>query len=144
MTVSYKKVTSVPEFVDAIRIRVDVFIKEQGFQPGWEPDGDDKAATHYIATSNGVIIATARVRQTGKGEFKIERMATKKDHRSKGVGTGLIKHIIHELLDQKAKKIWMQAQCQAQGFYEKCGFQPVSKAFDHYGTDHVEMEYVRQ
>ena len=40
-----------------------------------------------------------------------------------------------------AKKIWMQSQVQAQGFYEKCGFKAVSKSYDLYGIEHIDMEY---
>ena len=139
--VQYKKVSSITKFIDAIRIRVDVFIKEQGFAVGWEPDEDDKTAIHYIAIDNGMIVATARVREMEKNEFKIERMATKKEYRGQGIGTGLINYIIGELQTRKAKRIWMQAQCQAQDFYEKCGFKPISKPFNHHGLDHIEMEY---
>ena len=78
-----KKVDSLAEFIDAIRLRVDVFIKEQGFAPGWEPDEDEKSATHFIALADGKVVATARYREIAPGEFKIERMATQKDLRGK-------------------------------------------------------------
>ncbi|MFH0875453.1 MAG: hypothetical protein V1859_05930 [archaeon] len=34
MGAKYKQVETINEFIDAIRLRVDAFIKEQGFQPG--------------------------------------------------------------------------------------------------------------
>ena len=46
MQITYKEIETINEFIDAIRIRVDVFIKEQGFEPGWEPDEDDKVSKH--------------------------------------------------------------------------------------------------
>ena len=141
MDITYKEATTLPEFIDAIRLRVEVFIKEQGFQPGWEPDEDDKAGRSFIAQVDGRVIATARARQSKKGEFKIERLATAKAFRGHGVGSGLIQFILKELLKQKPKRIWMQSQVQAKGFHEKHGFKIVSKPYDHYGVEHVDMEY---
>ena len=49
MNVHYKKIKTINEFIDAIRIRVDVFINEQGCKPGWEPDEKDKESKQFIA-----------------------------------------------------------------------------------------------
>ena len=49
MKVAYKEVKTINEFIDAIRIRADVFIIEQKCQPGWEPDEEDKDSKHFIA-----------------------------------------------------------------------------------------------
>ena len=69
MNVEYKEVKTINEFIDAVRLRVDIFIKEQEFQPGWEPDEDDKISKQFIAISNGQIIATARFRETAESEI---------------------------------------------------------------------------
>jgi len=45
MKVQYKEVETVNEFIDAIKLRIEVFVREQGFEPGWEPDEDDKKAS---------------------------------------------------------------------------------------------------
>src|SRR3989338_6452019 len=104
--IKYKEIENGEEFIDAIIIRVDVFIKEQKCEPGWEPDEDDKGATHFIAISGKKIVATARVRLTGNKEHKIERMATKKEYRKKGIGKGLVEYIIKNISKQKPKRIW--------------------------------------
>ncbi len=144
MKIRYKKITSIVEFIDAIRIRVDVFIIEQKCKSGWEPDEEDKVADHYIATVNNEIIATARVREVNKKEYKIERMAVKKAFRNKGIGKGLVNYIVNEIKKNNPKKIWMQAQVQAQQFYEKCGFIAVSIQYDLYdlGIPHIDMVYI--
>ena len=56
----YKEVEIISEFIDAIRLRVDVFIIEQGFKPGWEPDEDDKISRHFIAMADDKVVATAK------------------------------------------------------------------------------------
>ena len=53
--IEYKEIEKIDEFIDAIRIRVDAFIKEQKCEPGWEPDEDDKKAKHFIAIANNKI-----------------------------------------------------------------------------------------
>lgn len=141
MKVLCKEVSSFDEFIDAIRIRVDVFIKEQGFEPGWEPDEEDKTAKQYIAYAGKEIVATARVRETKEGEFKIERMAIKKEYRGKGIGEGLVDHIINELKKTKPKRIWLQSQEKVKGFYEKVGFKTISEPIDRWGVFHIDMEY---
>ena len=140
MNVKFKQVKSINEFIDAIRIRVDVFIKEQSCKPGWEPDEDDKISEHFVAFVDNKIVATARVRDTGSKEFKIERMATKKEYRNKGIGQGLVEYIVEYYQSLNPKRIWMQSQLQAQKFYEKCGFKAISKPYDLYGIEHIDME----
>lgn len=141
MKIVYKRVDSITEFIDAIRIRVDVFIKEQKCKPGWEPDEEDKTAVHYIAIVNNEIVATARVREISKKEYKIERMTVKKAFRNKGIGRGLVNYIVNEIKKNNPGKIWVQAQVQAQKFYKKCGFTTISKEYDLYGIPHLDMEY---
>lgn len=137
----YKQAKTIREFVDMIRLRVDVFIREQGFAPGWEPDEDDKESRHYVAFAGGEVVGTARVRENKNGMYKIERMAIKKEFRKKGVGGGLLRYIIKKIKKLRPKKIWLQSQAHAQNFYKKCGFSVVGKEFNHHGLPHVSMVY---
>lgn len=141
MDIRYKEVETLPEFIDAIRLRVDVFIKEQGFQHGWEPDEEDKISRHFIASADGLVIGEARVRETEKGSFKIERMVTKKEYRGQGIGSGLVKYVINEMIQFKPRRIWLRSQLQSQRFYEKAGFKAVSEPFDMWGVKHIDMDY---
>jgi len=143
MKTVYKRVDSITEFIDAIRIRVEVFIKEQKCRSGWEPDEEDKLSDHYIAIVNNEIVATTRVREINNHEFKIERMAIKKEFRNKGIGRGLVMYILKQINKLKPRRIWIQAQLQAREFYEKCGFKAISKPYNLYdlGIPHVDMEH---
>lgn len=145
MRAVFKKINTINEFIDATRIRVDVFIIEQKCQPGWEPDELDKESRHFIAIADGKIVSTLRVRKTAPSEIKIERMATKKDYRGKEISKRLLEFVIEEIKKSKPKKIWMEAQVQAQNFYEKCGFKKISEPYDLWNTgiSHVTMEYIK-
>ncbi|MBI2971040.1 MAG: hypothetical protein HYY37_01325 [Candidatus Aenigmarchaeota archaeon] len=81
MHIVCKEVETISECIDAIRIRVDVFIKEQGFQVGWEPDEDDKESQHYVALVDNEVVATARIRIIDD-TTKIERMAIKEKRKT--------------------------------------------------------------
>ncbi|HIH20314.1 TPA: GNAT family N-acetyltransferase [Candidatus Micrarchaeota archaeon] len=133
-----REARSTSEFIDAIRLRVQVFIIEQGFAPGWEPDDEDKKARQFVAIHKSRVAATARARKC-KGGFKIERMAVRKDYRKKGVGKALAEHIVKAI--GKESKIWLQSQVKARQFYEKCGFKASSKPYKSWGFPHVDRYY---
>ena len=142
MKVKYKKVKTLSEFIDAIRLRVEVFEIEQKCKVGHEPDEHDKIAVHYIAMADDKIVSTARYREPSKRIFKIGRMATKKEYRGRGISIGLLNYIIRDIKKLKPKKIWLQAQVQAQKFYEKNGFKIKSKPYDWDGIPHIDMVYM--
>ena len=141
MNIMYKEVDSIEEFVDIVRIRINVFTIEQKSKPGRELDDYDKTARHFIALVNNKIVSAARARKTSKNEYKIGRMATLKEYRKKGISKGLIRFVIKELQKSNPKRIWLQSQVEAQQFYEKCRFKPISKEFILYDEPHVDMEY---
>ncbi len=141
MKTQCKRVETINEFIDAIRLRVEVFIREQECEPGWEPDEDDKISEQFIVSVGGKIVSTARVRETDPKVFRIERMVTQKDFRGKGIGRVLVKYIISKIHKNKHERIWVSSQVRSQVFYENCGFIPVSEPFDMYGILHVDMDY---
>lgn len=105
MDVRYKKITKIPELIGAIRLRIDVFIIEQGCPPGWEPDKLDEISDQYIAVVDEIVVATGRLLEKPKGVVKIERMAVKKEYRGKGIGKGLTNFIIEQARKLKPTKI---------------------------------------
>jgi len=141
LKIRFKKVKTLNEFIDAIMLRVDVFIKEQKFKPGWEPDEHDKKSTHFIAIVNKKIVATLRYREPKKDEIKFERMATKKEFRGKGISSKLLKFAIKNAKKRKPKKIWAISQERAKEFWEKNGFKAISKPYKIYGTKHLNMKF---
>ncbi len=56
MRIICKEIETIPELIDAIRLRVEVFIKEQGFAPGWEPDEDDKFSRQFVAVVQNKVV----------------------------------------------------------------------------------------
>ena len=143
MVVEYKKVQTINEFIDGIRIRVEVFILEQKCPAGYDPDELDKVSDRYIAIADGEIIAYARMREDPNNALKIENMVVKKAYRRKGIGRGLTQFLLKEARKRNPTKIWMEAQSHTEKFYEQEGFKRVSDDYDLYnlGIPHVKMEY---
>jgi hypothetical protein len=77
--VTYKRVETIDEFIDAICVQVNVFIIAE-CPTGWEPSELDKSAEHYIAIRGVKIIAAGRLREDTPGLKKIESMAVKRDY----------------------------------------------------------------
>jgi predicted GNAT family N-acyltransferase len=141
MDITFKRIDSIADFVDAVRLRYDTFVREMGMQPGWEPDEDDKVAQLFAAFSDGAIVATGRIREVAPAEFKIERMVTRKDLRGSGIGRQMLAFMLAEIKKLGPSRIWLRSQTQAQGFYKNCGFNACSDQFELFGVQHVDMEY---
>jgi predicted GNAT family N-acyltransferase len=140
---SCERITTWDQLIDALRIRVAVFIQEQGFPPGWEPDEVDKSAEHYVAIIDGVVVATTRLHVVEPASRKIERMAVLKEYRGQHIGTLLTQHIIAQAQQADIDRLWLDAQSHAESFYQQLGFKTVSGCYYPWGLDvpHVTMEY---
>ena len=139
--ISVRKAKTLSDFIDAVRLRAQVFIVEKGFAPGWEPDEDDKKATHFIASSGGKAVGTCRLRQEKPRQFKIERLAVAKEFRKHGAGKALVKAAVREALKKKPKRVWARCYRPAQKFWESCGFVVASKPYGAYGKKHIDLKY---
>jgi predicted GNAT family N-acyltransferase len=137
-----KKISSDPELTQALSIRMRVFVHEQGVPAEIELDRDDQRALHFLATSAGKAVGTARVVMHGSGA-KIGRMAVLKGYRRKGIGTKLLRRAIAAAKRQNAQKIYLHAQVAVIGFYEALGFRCVGSAFDEAGITHRKMLLTR-
>lgn len=103
------------------KLRVEVFVKEQGFAPEVEFDSYDKSCPHLCLFSENEAVATGRFIPYKDG-VKIGRIAVRRDMRGKGLGELAVAELIKKAKADGFDKIYVGAQLQAKGFYEKCGF----------------------
>src|SRR5688572_22942555 len=136
--ITIKKVSTNKELEQALRIRIRVFVREQGVPAEIELDDDDKRALHLLAFLEGRAVGTARIVMRG-GQAKIGRMAVLKSHRRKNVGKKLLIRAITTAKKQGARKIYLHAQVAVIGFYESAGFRCVGPVFDEAGIAHRKM-----
>lgn len=124
----------------ALRIRWTVFVEEQGVRPSEELDGLDAGAVHAVALLDGVLCGAGRFIFVEPGVAKIQRMAVIDDVRRRGVGRELLKFLETEARRRGAKKLTLDAQVQARGFYERAGYRSHGAEFIDAGIPHVAME----
>jgi predicted GNAT family N-acyltransferase len=136
--ITIRQISTEKELEKALRIRIRVFVREQGVPAEIELDDDDKRALHLLASLGGRAVGTARVVMRG-GKAKIGRMAVLKSHRRKKVGTKLLTRAITTAKKQGARKIYLHAQVAVIGFYESAGFRCVGPVFDEAGIAHRKM-----
>ncbi|WP_226661336.1 GNAT family N-acetyltransferase [Microbulbifer aggregans] len=117
------------------RIREQVFIEEQKVPADIEWDEHETSAQHFLIFLNDKPVGTGRI--TGDG--KIGRMAVLAGARGHGAGLQLLKFICGFARAEGQKSVYLNAQCQAEPFYEKAGFAKEGDVFAEAGIPHVRM-----
>jgi ElaA protein len=136
--VKIKRVSAQAELVQALAIRIRVFVREQRVPAEIELDADDRQAVHFLALKSGKAVGAARI-VLKRGKAKIGRMAVLKSHRGKGVGKALLKHTVDMSRRLKAQQVYLNAQVAVIGFYQKLGFRAVGPVFSEAGIPHRKM-----
>lgn len=134
---NYKFYETLPK--EAIYIREEVFMKEQGFQN--EFDDIDHHCLHLVVFKEDKPIGCARMYEENN-KMILGRIAVLKDYRKQNVGT-----YIMSLLEHKAKELnfnitALSAQVRASSFYKNNGYiQSGEEYFDEY-CPHIHMEKI--
>lgn len=138
--ITVHKVNTEEELNQVFEIRRIVFVVGQNCPPELEWENED-VSTHFIAfDENKTPCGAARWRKTEKG-YKLERFAVLEHFRGKGVGQALVKAVLDDVIPllQDGDKIYLHAQIQAMGLYEKFGFVPQGPQFEEAGIQHFKM-----
>jgi len=129
------------ELFEIYRVRTAVFVVEQKC-PYQEVDETDKEALHMYFFHEGRIIAYLRCFPIGEeGTVRIGRVLTMER------GTGLGRRLVHSALEEikkryNAKRVYIEAQSYAVGFYKKEGFVICGEEFLEDGIPHIGMEKI--
>ena len=138
-----KPVTTPEEMFEVLRIRNEVFIKEQNISIDLEVIEDNFEGTHhFLIKLKDKIIGTIRYRVTKEDEIKLERFALLKEYRGKGYGKDIFVYISEYLYKlYNPRKIYMHAMAYLRGFYEAIGYEVEGEIFKEAGIDHYTMVY---
>ena len=117
-------------------IRRQVFVVEQNCPPELEWEFEDESF-HFLATVDGVPAGAARWRKTDKG-YKLERFAVLSEFRGLGIGQELVRSVLADL-PADATYVYLHAQIQAVGLYQKLGFEINGPKFEEAGIRHYKM-----
>ena len=129
------------ELYELLRVRSEVFVVEQNcvYQ---DLDGDDQSSVHLWLTKGERVVALARVCPSGTHmeEISIGRVIT--TERGKCYGKQIMLHAIDAAIEHfDAKRIDIEAQEYARGFYESVGFRQSSDTFMLDGIPHIRMTW---
>ena len=130
------------ELYDLIRLRIEVFVVEQGciFQ---DLDNKDQAAHHLMGRDkSGNLLAYARILPPGiiYPEASIGRVTTSPSARGKGLGKELMKNGLFQLYGLFGPvPIKIGAQIYLLKFYESFGFRKCSEVYLEDDIAHILM-----
>lgn len=135
-----KIVSSDKELEDAFFVRKKVFVEEQRVPLSLELDEFDETASHFVVYEKGNPIGAGRIRETGTGIGKVERVCILPDYRGLHLGKLIMKALEDHGYERGFKKIVLNAQSYAIPFYESIGYLVTSPEFMDADIPHRAME----
>lgn len=142
------RVRTAEERQEALDVRHDVFVDEQGVSIDRERDEYDDRATHFVAYDGTQPVGAARLRpyvaadeDKSEGEIgKIERVAVRSERRGEGWGRKIMAAVETTAREEGFTTLRLDSQHDAIGFYERLGYEVVSGPFMDAGIPHRTME----
>lgn len=126
------------ELYEILKSRAEIFVVEQNVVYN-DMDNMDYKSLHCFIEDNGKILAYLRAFLKEENVVKAGRIMTV--NHGNGLGRRLLENSIIEIGNIfNCKKICIDAQKHAVGFYEKFGFKTVSDEFLEDGTVRISME----
>lgn len=137
-------VNSEQQLEKCLDIRKEVFVEEQKVPIDLEIDEYDVIspnAIHVLVELEGTAAATGRITYYKDNSAKMQRIAVRKSFRSQGLGRILLLAMEERARELGLTKAVLDAQCQAEDFYAKLGYETIStEPFYDAGILHVRME----
>lgn len=131
------------ELYEILKTRFEIFVTEQECIYQDLDDKDQDAYHVFCWNDNGRVAGCLRVfwKDEAAGIAQIGRVVTL-EH-GLGIGGQMLHQGVELAINQfHAKKIYLEAQCYATGYYAKEGFEVVSESFMEDGIPHVQMERI--
>jgi predicted GNAT family N-acyltransferase len=122
----------------AFNIRREVFVWEQNVPEELEHDEYDATATHFVAIIEGEVVGTLRVVDLPE-HAKIGRVAVRQQFRGRGVAKAMMQAAMAFAHETGQDKLYLTAQTDKLGMYEKLGFVAFGEIFDDAGMPHRAM-----
>lgn len=127
------------DFFQIVRIRAEVFIREQNVDSEIEMDVKDDTAIHCLATIDNQPVGCLRILMNDDG-VTVGRVAVLKPYRRMKVGKAMMEFVETLPVVKEKGKISVHAQLTARDFYLNCGFHEVSDIYEEANILHVSMD----
>lgn len=126
------------EMEEVLRIRDEVFVREQRLTNDARRDPDDRSSIHYLAWRDGRPLGTGRLTLHGR-EAQVAWVAVRPEARGTGLGRAIMEAIVERADRDGAAYTVLNAQDHAITFYEQLGFEIVGPEFTMGGIGHRVM-----
>lgn len=125
---------------NAMALRTEVFVEEQGVPLALEHDEWDAKSEHAVVFNRlDQPIATGRLQPAEARVSRIGRMAVKRVLRGGGFGGIVLQALLDKASSRNDLEVVLHAQTSAQDFYAKFGFKPDGAMFEEAGIEHITM-----
>lgn len=130
---------------DAMRLRMQVFVREQGIPVEIEADEFDVTSLHAVAINGlGMCVATGRMlpsanEATRADVMRIGRMAVARPLRGTQLGRQVLDALVDAAQRHGKRQVELHAQRTAESFYRRAGFSVVGEPYEEAGIAHISM-----
>ena len=130
---------------DAMRLRMQVFVREQGIPVEIEADEFDVTSLHAVAINGlGMCVATGRMlpsanEATRADVMRIGRMAVARPLRGTQLGRQVLDALVDAAQRHGKRQVELHAQRTAESFYRRAGFSVVGENYEEAGIYHISM-----
>lgn len=140
----FNRTDSPTDFEQAIALRREIFVDEQGGPIEDEPDGYDDEATHWLLMKQETALATGRLFSYQEScqmrpVAKIGRVAVAKALRGQRLGERVMREMMSHARREGFEQCILDAQTSAMAFYERLGFIAEGSEFVEGGILHCRM-----
>lgn len=125
--IEYKWCEAGEPYGDCADIRKEVFCDEQKYPVEAEFDELDKVTPHLTVYKEGIPVGTGRIVYVDENSCHIGRIAVKKAYRGEGIGRLVVEALLKRIKSENIPTVTIEAQTHAAPFYEKLGFEIVSR-----------------
>lgn len=122
----------------AFALRHEVFVLEQHVPLDVERDEYDLTATHFVAIAEGEVVGTLRILFLPE-HAKIGRVAVRQSWRGQGIAKQLMQVAMAYIRQQGQDRLYLTAQTDKVGLYERLGFVAFGEEFEDGGMPHLAM-----
>ena len=132
---------SLEELYEILKARSQIFILEKNMHC-LDMDGMDPMAKHFFLEEDGSVLAYLRAFYADDSKMTVKIGRVLSITHGVGLGAALMQKASADIKENmKCKRIGVDSQKSAVGFYEKMGIKPISGEFLEAGVIHIKMPW---
>lgn len=127
------------EYEESIDLRNELFRRPWGLNIRDEDLTADQDMTMFGAYDKDRLIGTIFLVEEDEDTARIKSVAIDENYQGKGLGRYLMNYVEDIAKERGYRKIDLMARVSSQEFYEKLGYEAMSKPYDYMTIPHLDM-----